>query len=299
MNILVTGATGFIGKNLIPLLTEQGYKLTVIVRNSNFPCEWASGAVKTIVDDQDAESLIKTFKNSGFDGVIHLATYFCSSHRAEDIRSLIESNITFGARIAEAAVNENVKWFINTGSFWQHYNGLEYSPVNLYAATKQGFEVILDYYRENSSTCFTTLELGDTYGENDVRSKLLNIWRKIIGTDESLAMSPGEQMIDLLHVSDVCNGFLLLVKNLESQAEYYNGKSHFLAGNEMISIRNLAKLAETVSGKKLNIVWGGRPYREREIMIPSFKGTALPGWSPRIQLKDGLKSLFSHHHGNL
>jgi len=295
MNILITGATGFIGKNLIPLLAERGYKLTAVIRNSNIPHEWASCAVKTIVDDQDMESLIKTFKNSGFDGVIHLATYFCSSHRIEDIKPLIESNILFGTRIAEAAVKGNTKWFINTGSFWQHYDGSEYSPANLYAATKQSFQCILDYYSESSDTCFTTLELGDTYGENDTRHKILNIWRKMIGTDELLQMSPGGQMIDLLHVSDVCNGFLQLIKNLELNTEYYNGHTHFLSSEALISVRDLASLVEIICEKKLNIIWGGRAYREREIMMPSFKGVKLPEWAPQITLQGGLRHFLLNH----
>jgi nucleoside-diphosphate-sugar epimerase len=49
------------------------------------------------------------------------------------------------------------------------------------------------------------------------------------------------------------------------------------------------------AGKPLNIVWGGRPYRAREVMEPWTAFSTLPGWSPRISLKEGIRRMVSSH----
>ena len=62
-----------------------------------------------------------------------------------------------------------VKILVNTGTSWQHYENKDYSPVNLYAATKQSFEAILQYYVEVASLKAITLKLFETYGLDDPR----------------------------------------------------------------------------------------------------------------------------------
>lgn len=49
------------------------------------------------------------------------------------------------------------------------------------------------------------------YGENDKRPKLLNKLCQIAGTQQTLDISPGEQMLDLIHISDVCSAYLKLM----------------------------------------------------------------------------------------
>jgi hypothetical protein len=42
----------------------------------------------------------------------------------------------------------------------------------------------------------------------------------------------------------------------------------------------------------LNINFGGRPYREREVMIPWQNGKVVPGWKPYVSLEAGLNIFF-------
>ena len=41
--------------------------------------------------------------------------------------------------------------------------------------------------------------------------------------------------------------------------------------------------------KKINVVWGGKPYRKREVMNLWVNGENLPNWKPKISLEEGLK----------
>ena len=85
---------------------------------------------------------------------------------------------------------------------WQHFGTPDYRPVNLYAATKQAFEDVLAYYADAQGIAAVTLELYDTYGPGDPRRKLIRILFEAARSGEPIQLSPGEQVIELLHVDD-------------------------------------------------------------------------------------------------
>jgi CDP-paratose synthetase len=288
MKILMTGATGFIGRNLANKLIKK-YNITAIVRESS-NISFLDKKIEIFRYNGNINNLINFFKYKKFDGIIHLASLFLSFHKIEDIELLIDSNIKFGTELLECAKLFNVKWFINTGTFWQHYNNEQYNPVNLYAATKEAFEVIAKYYVETSNLVFTTIKLNDTFGLNDTRKKIFNLWIDCIKNNKTLDMSKGEQIIDISYIEDVVSAYEIMIENL-SKKDYkkYNLKSYVVSNKERISLKDLAKLFEEVTGKKININWGAKNYREREIMIPYNKGELVPGWQQKYTLKEAME----------
>ena len=289
MKILLTGSTGFIGKNLVGSLLKKGYEVHVIVRK-NSDISVMNKNVTIFEYDNNIESLIEFFKVKKFDGIVHLASLFLSSHKVGDIRNLLSSNIEFGTELLEAATCTDVKWFINTGTFWQNYENKEYSPVNLYAATKEAFEKMAMYYAQTSNLIFTTLRLNDTFGPNDTRAKIFNLWNKISKSGEKLEMSEGEQLIDIIYIEDVINAYLILIEQLSSKnADKFKNEIFALKSNERMQLKELANLFEKVTQTKLNIVWGAREYRTREVMIPWTDGQLLPNWKQQYKLEPAIK----------
>ncbi len=291
MTLLITGATGFIGKHLIHRLTTAGHEVYVIVRPSSqakLPAE-----VSSYVFDGKIDELVEFLKGKQFDGIIHLASLFLAQHKPEDIPALVQSNVLFSAQLLDAAVQANIPWFINTGTFWQHYQNAAYSPVNLYAATKQAFMDIAQYYIATSPINFVTLKLSDTFGPGDTRPKIFNLWLKISQTQETLDMSPGEQLIDISYVDNVIDGYEQLIKLLSEDAgKKLKGQSFALKSNERMSLKELSKVFEEVTQTKLSINWGKKSYRPREVMLPWEHGETIPGWQPNISLREGIKRTF-------
>lgn len=290
MKILITGATGFIGHTLIKyLVVEKNYNLFAIVRPQSDTSS-IDKRVQLFEYDSDIEKLIAFFKDEKFDGVVHLASLFLATHRPCDIHPLVNSNIQFGTELLEASKATNVKWFINTGTFWQNYHDEPYNPVNLYAATKEAFSVIAKYYTETSSLVFSTLKLCDTFGKDDTRNKVFNLWDKISKNGDTLEMSKGEQIIDISHIDDVVYAYELLIEHLNSDnCQEFQNKTFAVTSNERMSLQDLSKLFEEATSKKLNVVWGARDYREREVMIPWTQGEIVSGWRQRHTLRDAIK----------
>lgn len=289
MKILVTGATGFIGQNLVKVLLDKNYEVHCIVRVDSNTSN-ISQNITIFKYDQNIDGLIEYFNEQKFDGLIHLASLFLATHTKDDISNLIFSNIKFGTELLEACKVSDVKWFINTGTFWQNYENEDYNPVNLYAATKEAFENIAKYYIETSNLIFTTIKLNDTFGANDTRNKVFNIWNKISKSGEILDMSAGEQIIDISYIDDVISAYEVLITHLSSdQKEDFKSKEFVVTNNEKMSLKELSRVFEEATNTRLNIKWGARPYREREVMHPYSNGIKVPNWNQKYTLKQSIQ----------
>lgn len=289
-NIVLTGVTGFVGSNLARFLIKKKYKVFAIVRiHSDVSIlDDVSGQINFFKYDGDITQLITFFKEIQPSCVFHLASNFIAEHKTLDIDGLVNSNIAFGLQILEAMKEAVVKKLINTGTSWQHFNNENYNPVCLYAATKQAFESLITYYVKAENFKVMTLKLFDTYGETDTRPKLINLLNKFADENTELNMSPGEQMINLVHIEDVCRAFETTYLQLENQ-DFFGHTIYAVAHTKSYQLKEVIDMFEKVSGKIVNVVWGGKPYRKREVMRLWDKGEILPNWSAKISLEEGFK----------
>jgi nucleoside-diphosphate-sugar epimerase len=288
---LVTGATGFIGSHLVKRLIEDNWDVHIIIRKGSNLHLLKSVLSRLTVHyfDGKTQRLISIIKHSKPNVVFHLASLFKAQHEAKDVGPLIQSNLLFATQLVEAMVENKVFAFVNTGTSWQHYKNESYDPVCLYAATKQAFETILKYYTEAYPLKVITLKLFDTYGPGDNRPKLFSLFHNAIKNKNSLLMSPGDQLIDIVFVSDVVDAFLLAANRI--LRHNIKSEDYAVSSGKPITLQTLVRLYEHVTGIKIPIKWGARPYRFREVMKPWNIGRTLPGWRPKIKLIDGIKRI--------
>jgi CDP-paratose synthetase len=292
MNVLVSGATGFIGTHLCKKLLQEKFGVHVLVRQEKQVNEMESLGYNTFIFDGDCKKLSDYILSENIDGIVHLASLVLSVHRSEDIDDLIESNILLGTKILDAAVLAEIRWFLNTGTFWQHYNNETYNPVNLYAATKQAFENIAKYYTETSDLIFVTIKLNDTFGPGDTRPKIFNLWQKAMFNGEVLTMTSGEQLIDISYIDNIVDAYLSLICILNNDnAEELNNKSFAVYADERMTLKELAALFENVAGGKLHINWGGKPYRLREVMVPQNYLPIVPNYKNSMSITCGIEKI--------
>lgn len=275
MRILVTGASGFVGQHLLPYLEKHGHDVYALKRPTTDGRKILTNHM--CIFEGDIKHLTDYLKENKIDGVIHLASLYLNKHTPDQIDSLISSNILFSTQVLEAAVNANVKWFLNTGTIWQNYNvepySKKYCPVNLYAATKQAFIDIAKYYTETSKIRFCTLKLCDTYGPNDTRKKIYSLFEQYAKSGDTLNMSPGDQKLDIVHIDKVVVSFLSLALKLNSSEKL--DTEYVVTSGSQRTLKQLASDFEKRNNVKLNINWGGLPYREREVMVP-YIGNPVP-----------------------
>jgi nucleoside-diphosphate-sugar epimerase len=242
--------------------------------------------------------MVTLFEKSSPDVVFHLASLVLGEHRSEDLDSLVESNLAFGLRVAEAMLQTGVRRLVNTGSYWQHFGDRKNDPVNLYAATKTAFEELLRYYVNAKNFCVINLELFDVYGPDDQRPKLIPHLVRALGTEDVLKLSPGEQILDLVYISDVISAYKRAAELLLSRQSDNGFMRNFaVSGAERQTLKDVVARLRRVSGLNLNIEWGARPYRNREVMKPWSNGEPLPGWVPSIDLTTGFLKMIGSRNG--
>jgi nucleoside-diphosphate-sugar epimerase len=292
---LVTGGTGFTGSNLIRRLTSNGWRVHVIVRsNSNLsPLDSLSKQLHIHSHDGSTSGMIEILNIAKPDVVFHLASLVLTQHKPIDLLSLLQSNIIFATQLAEAMAESNTHNLINTGTFWQHYENKDYSPTSLYAATKQAYEDILQYYVEAKNFKVITLTLFDSYGPGDPRQKLFKLLKDATKSRQTLLMSPGEQLMDLVHIDDVVEAYVIAA-NLLLECKVASHERYSVSSGKPVKLKELVCIYEKVANTTIPIQWGGRSYRDREVMIPWSRGIPLPDWKPNISLFEGIKTVLSH-----
>lgn len=289
MKLLITGGTGFIGHHLILQLCGK-YDMTALALPSSDTSR-IQNLCQIYVYNGVLENLLAFCQKEKFDGIVHLATAWRSSHTYQDIHTLIETNLTFGTQMLEVAKQTKMRFFINTATFGSYCDSLTYRPSSLYAATKSAFESIISYYALTSSTTFSNLLIYNTYGPNDKANRLFPLLIQSASTQKPLAMSDGFQYMDITYIDDVICGFDALITGMQANPEAFKNKTFSLKNLPRKTLREIVEIFQKVSGYSFPVLWGAKPKRELEITTPWEGGEVLPNWKPKISLEDGIKRI--------
>lgn len=264
-NILITGSSGFIGSNiLLNILRDHNIYIT---SRSNKKLK----KVKVIYYKSHLD-LNKKLKKIKIDIIIHCGTHYVKNHNFSDINKLTLANIEFGVILLENLKSMKVKKFINFSTVWQNYNGKLDVAYNLYSAFKLSYSKILDYYiRKFSYIKFYDLFVSDTYGENDKRSKIINLIKQNIENKKKIRIVSKKLSINLLNVKDIVSAVrIILYKNIKP------GKFN-VTNNKNIKIYNLLKKIKKEKKLKNSIKFEKNSFQKEKI----FYYKKLPGWQPK------------------
>lgn len=289
-NILITGATSFIGKHLVKRLLQLSYNVTALLRETSDPA--ILGESKKQIDlhyfDSTYQSIDHLFSHKKFDCVIHLAAFSSHEHKSEQVSNIIDSNIKLGTFILEAMEKNSCRNFINTSTYWQNYGNEEYQPTCLYAATKKAFEDIVSYYCMNGLTAIS-LKLYDVYGYDDHRSKLLNFLLRNRNSGQTFDLSEGNQKLYMVFIDDVINAYITAIDLLTATKGH---QIYSIFGEEKYSLRKIIEIAQEVTKQKFMINWGRKPYYKFQIMDP-MPENKLKNWQAKTSLAEGIKTILS------
>jgi len=303
MKLLLTGATGFLGSHLLEALVEKGHRVIILKRS--FSNTWRINHILTAHDSQitshniDLVPIEEAFKQHPPDMVIHLATCYRKFHSQEDVEELMRTNVEFPSLILELCRKYGVKYFINTGTFFEydlvHSQISEkdpFRPYNLYAATKIAFENILKFYVVEYGIKAVTLKLFAPYGYRENETKLIPFLIKSILEGKDVSISKGKQRWDFTYCKDIVRAYINSMSYVQKMGTQY--ESFNIGKGIPNSLEEVAELLLTIAGSRTKILLE-KPYNEKEIFwacADPAKAMNKLGWLPEYDLKRGLTETF-------
>lgn len=299
MNILLTGANGFIGSHLTRKLIKD-HQLTILTRPSSdltrikpFLSELTNFELGS---DQELDSL---FSDSKFELIIHLATYYTKAHsQLSQMEKMIESNLTFPSKLLELAIKHQVEGFINTGTCFEYQlathpidENQTIQPYNFYALTKNQFEQALQFYHHQHRLKTLSLRLFYPYGPNDNR-KLVTILLESLQTNQPIHISLGTQQLDYVYVTDIVDAYLKSIQFISSD-RYQNHQVFNIGEGKPKTVKQVAQTLNKLHGQEL--IFCDKPIPEQEIkyMVADIsKAQQLLKWTPQYNLQKGLSESY-------
>lgn len=295
MKVLITGSTGFVGRHLVPKLLNKGHEILELTIEPQLSAQLYGDSTRKYLITNDQQGLTESIESFKPDIVIHLASFLTSADDYQTQTKLLNTNILFFCRLLDAIKNLDLKLFINTGTFAEYYKGNdEFDPAYLYSATKTASRSFLDYYSKVYDFKQATVVPYTIYGGQDTQKKIIDIIYDSIASKTPIDLSPGEQVLDFIHVNDVTDFYLLLIDNMN----HLPFKSNFKLGTGTgHTLKQLANIIEDITMKRTNINWGGKPYRPADIMYAvadTSNQFNLFGWHPEFELPNGIKTLMNN-----
>jgi dTDP-6-deoxy-L-talose 4-dehydrogenase (NAD+) len=217
--ILITGATGFVGKNFIKQLDTASLKIRLVVREGSKIHFHPSIQIESIIYTKDL------FSNSmewweeickEVDIFIHFAWYV---NPADYLHSLQNIECLVGTlNIAKACVNAGVKKFIGVGTCFEYELSEGYlstttplNPLTLYAITKVSTYQLLTKIFEIGNVEFIWGRLFYLYGDGESKHRLIGYIHDQLARGEPVNLSHGLQIRDYLDVKDAVAKIAMLM----------------------------------------------------------------------------------------
>ena len=296
MKVALTGITGFVGQTLMPMIVDRLPNVELLTLNIKedlqraqqmYPWKQCQHILTTELD-----KLVKFNPEI----VLHLATVTTERNNTEIIKPMLAANIEFGVLLLDALTRcSNFKLFVNTGSFAEYrYGPSQIDDAYLYAATKSAFRRFCDYYSQLSGFKYVTVVPYTIYGGKKTVKRLIDYILESMQSETPVDMTAGEQILDFTHVDDLAAFYVHILQNPDTFCSLDNGEEFHIGTGKGTTIRELVSIVERIFGRKCNINFGGRPYRERDTMhavAPIAKNLSLVRWRAMISLEEGIRMM--------
>jgi NAD dependent epimerase/dehydratase len=304
MNVLVTGAGGFIGSHLVERLVRDGARVRALVhynsRNDWGNLELIDAAVKReieVVTGDIADPFSVRAAVQGVRVIYHLSSLIAIPYSYVAPQSYVTTNVQGAINVLQAAREEGVDRVVHTSTS-ECYGTALYVPIDEkhplqgqspYSASKIGADMIAESYWRSFELPVAILRPFNTFGPRQSA-------RAVIPTIISQALKGGVIKLgslaptrDMNYVDNTVDGFLAVAKDPAAVGQVFNVGS----GRE-ITIGDLARLIIELMGSKSEVVEDAQRLRPansevERLLCANEKAHRLLGWTPRVELEEGLR----------
>ena len=312
MNVLVTGADGFIGSHVAKALAEKGAEVTTIVRDVRKRNNTDVLGIKDkinivhgdIIDFKDCERAINEYD---IEFCFHIAAQAIVGPANRSPLSTFESNIKGTWNILEASrISKTIKGLVIASSdkAYGQQKKLPYteeSPLSgyfPYDASKACAEIIARSYFMTYNLPLAITRNANTYGPADMNlSRIIpDVITRLIKGKQPVIRSDGNPERDYMYIKDAVNAYLTLAENLHKKDVL--GEAFNFGTGKPISVLNLYKKIIRLMGKNIGPKILGQAKNEIDRQyLDSAKARKILGWKEKYDIDSGLKETIDWYKG--
>lgn len=297
MNVIVTGANGFVGRHTVKHFLDNGCNVCAIARDRYSILGENDKLSYISADVSDIKLLEKKLngKSDGYNIWIHFAwqgSSGCDRYNYElQIRNVI-STVECLKYAAEIGCNR----FICAGSIMEietdtaiHKQGTKPGMAYIYGAAKSAAHSLCKIIASDVGIDLTWAMITNAYGAGEESPRFINSTLRKIINGRRLEFTAATQIYDFIHVSDVARAFYLISKKGKPFCEYVIG-----SGRPQQLRKYIIEMINSVD-PSIEIRFGDIPYTGVEIRPDKFSIEELMtdcGFTPRVNFRDGIKETY-------
>jgi UDP-glucose 4-epimerase len=294
MRILITGVAGFIGSNLAVRLLAEKHKVIGIDNLAYGIKEQIPTGVDFHQLDIRSKDIFPLFKK--IDAVFHLAAKNCISDCEKDPLETADINIRGFANVLEAARQGGLPKVIyaESSALYEGSNRFptpetEVHPQSFYAVSKRAGMDWAETYRRAFGLKTTALRYFCVYGpRQDYRRTVPPLMSafiiKLLKGEQPTIYGTGQKKRDFVYVDDVNDFHMQCLKDPRTDGETYN-----LGSGENYSVLEIFQKIQHLLKTNIKPIHKTDLPGEAEVTLGDIGKAQRIGWSPKINLEEGLK----------
>lgn len=297
--VIITGATGFIGRHLARTLAASGASVYGLSRGESDIAD-VHGYVCDITDRRLLNEIVGDVRPSH---IFHLAANKARSANIKDFRQCIDENLIGTLNLLEACEAAScVPRLISLGTC-EEYGGAEAPylettrevPVSAYSCSKVAMTQLLQTYHRIHGFPTVVLRPSLAYGPGQGDEMFLPALIQTLLRGRRFAMSRGEQTRDYVYIDDVVEALMQAAMRPEAIGQVVN-----ISSGTPTRIADVTRLAVDLIGNGVETLLdvGKVAYRQGEAMnywADRGKAKQLLGWEPSVNLCDGLARTVAYY----
>ncbi|MGG5887551.1 SDR family NAD(P)-dependent oxidoreductase [Falsiroseomonas sp. HC035] len=306
INVLVTGADGFIGSHLTEQLVRSGANVTALTLYNSFDSfGWLDDlppavreSVHAVRGDVRDAALMRRLA-VGKDVVFHLAALIAIPYSYAAPQSYVDTNVLGTLNVLEAARSNDVLRVVHTSTS-EVYGSALVSPIaeshrlqgqSPYSASKIGADMMAEAFARSFGLPVAILRPFNTFGpRQSERAVIATLLRQALDPKvATIRVGDLSTVRDFTFVGDTVAAFLAI--GVAPQVEF--GSAYNAGSGSAVTIGEIAQLVIEVTGSGKPIETEAermRPERSevRELLADAGRFSAATGWHPRVDLREGL-----------
>jgi nucleoside-diphosphate-sugar epimerase len=306
--VLVTGATGFIGANLVRRLLQEAYGVHIFTRASSNKWRLADVLSKLnehTVDLLDEKNLKGVIKEIEPEIIFHLAAagIYGGVHLPE--KNLIETNFLGTVNLVNACNDLDYKCFVNTGSS-SEYGPKKHpmketdvcEPINMYGITKCAATLYGGFVAKTKDKPIIGFRPFSPFGPYDDKTRLITYVIINALRNNDLNLANPNAVRDYIYVEDILD---LYLQSIEVAAELKGEVFNIGSGSQKTVSYVVNEIIELTNSKS-EIKWNSFPGREFDTEkweADIEKVSRYFDWRPKYHVDDGIKQTISWFKSNL